>query len=187
MKIQNRLIALASVGVTLSLGACGPARNQKAYEYLPNMIYSVPYDQFSQDQNGKPVMRSTPEGAISRGHAPLHYQKTLEDAERAGRELINPYKPTTATVARGQFLFENYCMACHGVEGKGDGPLIPAYFPPPSYLSDTLVKYTDGRLYYDMTVGIRNMASYAQQISNEDRWYLVHYIRKLQENGRGTK
>ncbi len=39
-------------------------------------------------------------------------------------------QPTTATQkdpnARGKALYVEYCASCHGVDGKGNGPVVPA-------------------------------------------------------------
>jgi len=39
------------------------------------------------------------------------------------------------TVSAGQQYFMRYCSACHGVEGRGDGPAAPALRPPPADLT----------------------------------------------------
>jgi len=39
------------------------------------------------------------------------------------------------TVSAGQQYFMRYCSACHGVEGRGDGPADPALRPPPADLT----------------------------------------------------
>jgi len=39
------------------------------------------------------------------------------------------------TVSAGQQYFRRYCSACHGVEGRGDGPAAPALRPPPADLT----------------------------------------------------
>ena len=42
--------------------------------------------------------------------------------------------PTSAT--SGKEMFEAYCAACHGKEGKGDGPVAPSLKVPPADLTD---------------------------------------------------
>ena len=39
------------------------------------------------------------------------------------------------TVSAGQQYFRRYCSACHGVEGRGDGPAAPALRPLPADLT----------------------------------------------------
>lgn len=39
------------------------------------------------------------------------------------------------TVSAGQQYFVRYCSACHGVDGRGDGPAAPALRTPPADLT----------------------------------------------------
>ena len=36
---------------------------------------------------------------------------------------VNPIAPNSESIAAGQLLFSASCVPCHGVEGKGDGPV----------------------------------------------------------------
>lgn len=73
-------------------------------------------------------------GTIARGHLPLHFTATKEDAVRAGEELRNPYQQPiaaagtpadavtlqaelAASVLRGEGVYRIYCIACHGASG----------------------------------------------------------------------
>jgi mono/diheme cytochrome c family protein len=44
-----------------------------------------------------------------------------------------PGKPTSAQ--RGKQIFSEYCAACHGISGKGDGPAASALKNPPADLT----------------------------------------------------
>lgn len=44
-----------------------------------------------------------------------------------------PVKVTSA--ASGQEMFNNYCAACHGKEGRGDGPVATAFKKAPADLT----------------------------------------------------
>jgi mono/diheme cytochrome c family protein len=43
---------------------------------------------------------------------------------------------TKGDAAKGKVSFENTCVACHGPQGKGDGPAAAALDPKPKNLSD---------------------------------------------------
>ena len=51
----------------------------------------------------------------------------------------------------GERLYRRYCAACHGVEGRGDGPAAAALSPPPTDLTRLdsseaeLMRQIDGR------------------------------------------
>jgi mono/diheme cytochrome c family protein len=153
------------------------------------MVQSVPYDTFAANPNfpdGKTLQLPEP-GTIPRGHLPLHFKATPEDALRAGEELRNPYRADDPKVLqRGKYIYANYCQLCHGATGKGDGPLtVRGVPPPPSFLAEKAVKMRDGQIFHVLTYGQGNMAAYASQIPREDRWYVTAFVRGLQKQGGG--
>jgi len=60
-------------------------------------------------------------------------QKTLEKAP------ITPSNP-----ASGQQMYKDYCAACHGANGKGDGPAAELLKTPPADLT-TMAKRNNGK------------------------------------------
>lgn len=157
---------------------------QPNLEFLPEMVRSIPYDSFSPNPNfrdGKTLQPPVP-GTIPRGFLPLHYEATSQDAERAGEELANPYSPEDpAARQRGDVVYTNFCLPCHGATGRGDGPVVFRGFPgPPSLLSERAIAMKEGRIFHVITYGQRNMPPHAPQISREDRWKAILHIRTLQ-------
>jgi mono/diheme cytochrome c family protein len=156
------------------------------YDFLPEtqMAYSVAYDSFSPNPNFPDgiTLRSPPAGTIARGHLPLHYQPTYEDALRAGQELQNPFTQNDASRReRGSAVFANYCQVCHGTTGEGNGPITQAGFPPPaSLLADRAVQMKDGQMFHVLTYGQLNMPAFNAQLSRADRWSVILYVRMLQ-------
>jgi len=119
-------------------------------------------------------------GTIPRGYQPFHYGPGPEEAIRAGVELRNPFQPTEENLARAEQVFNNYCAVCHGATGGGDGPLIPKYPNPPAYATDKSKALADGNMFHVITLGRNNMPSHAAQVSVDDRWKVILYIRELQ-------
>lgn len=119
-------------------------------------------------------------GTVPRGFQPFHYGPDPAEADRAGRELKNPFQPTSENLARGQYIYTNFCAACHGATGAGDGPIIPKYPNPPSYQIEKSKSLPDGNMFHVITMGRNNMPSHAAQVSADDRWKAILYIRKLQ-------
>ena len=79
-------------------------------------------------------------------------------------------------------LYLVYCGICHGAKLDGNGPLWKGGDGPfpaaPKNLTDPdIVGQGDGQLYYTMTYGKNKMGSYASQLSDKQRWMVVHYIR----------
>ncbi len=181
---MKRGYAIMLVLLLLSLGACQRDPKQPGYEFIPEMVHAVPYEAFAPNPNtadGKTLQRPVP-GTIPRGYLPYLYR---DDRARAATLLNNPLPRSPTVLSQGQHSYETFCLVCHGVMGKGDGPLIPKFPNPPSFHTKSMKALTEGDLYHVITVGSGQMESYASQIAPEDRWALVHYVRELQ--GLGTE
>lgn len=178
-------VLLVGFLLTVALNfALRPDPSRPNFEVFPDMAHSARSNAFSPSKvfaDGQTLQRP-PEGAIPRGWLPLHYRATPEDAARAGAELVNPFAAADPQVrSRGAFVFTTWCQPCHGAGGRGDGPVAQRGFPPPaSLLSGKAVEMRDGQLFHILTYGQANMPSYASQISREDRWKAVSYVRWLQ-------
>ncbi len=88
-----------------------------------------------------------------------------------------------ASLDRGQQRYDIYCSVCHGMTGNGDGMIARRGFNKPlpaSYHQDRLRQAPVGHFFDAMTNGWGAMPSYATQISIEDRWKIIAYIRALQ-------
>jgi len=91
-------------------------------------------------------------------------------------------------IYRGKQRFDIYCAPCHGADGYGQGTIHlralelqqSTWVPPTSMHTDLVRDREEGRLFYFITHGVRNMPAYGKQIPVEDRWAIVAYIRALQ-------
>lgn len=169
----------------VAASACGSASERRGFEYSTDMVYSLAYDSFAPNpvtRDGLTLQRPVP-GTIPRGFLPLHYGRTSEEAERAGRELQNPVPPTARTAAEGQFLFETFCAVCHGKEGAGDGPLVPRIPNPPAYTSARVREMRVGQIFHVISMGSGRMPSYASQLSARERWLIAAHVQTLQSEG----
>lgn len=177
------LIGLVA-GIFVMKWAAGTDPTQPNYRVLPNMADSPAYAAFAANPafaDGH-TLREPPEGAIPRGHLPLHYGADPDEAARAGAELVNPLAHAPEShLGRGAAVYKAFCQACHGAGGLGDGEVtrrgVP---PPPSLLAENAMNLPDGRMFHIITYGQGNMASYASQVSREDRWKVILHIRSLQ-------
>ena len=98
----------------------------------------------------------------------------------AAKELTNPLGTTDAVVSAGRELYHKNCEVCHGYDGKGKTIAGGGLYPPPASLSrNASEKRTDGELFYLIHNGIRNTAMPGWQLSDEQTWQLVSYIRRL--------
>ncbi len=103
-----------------------------------------------------------------------------EDFEQMTR---NPVPDTPESLANGEHLYNTYCFVCHGMEGKGDGPVIKRGFYPMNLTSPAVIARTNGYIYAYIRYGGKvMMPSYRESITSEGAWDVVNYVRKLQGN-----
>lgn len=120
------------------------------------------------------------------GAQPYYYEDTEEDRTRAIAEIIqNPYPITEAGLSRGKNLYNIYCAICHGEKADGAGYLLRddgGKYPvqPANFVSDEFVTASNGRFYHGIIYGKNLMSGYADKLSYEERWQVIHYIRSLQ-------
>lgn len=107
--------------------------------------------------------------------------------EFAGFTPTFPIPIDRAAIDRGQERFNIFCAVCHGQLGDGNG-MIPkrGYRQPPTYHQDRLRRAPVGYIFDVATNGFGAMPDYAAQISVDDRWKIVAYIRVLQLSQQGT-
>jgi mono/diheme cytochrome c family protein len=107
--------------------------------------------------------------------------------EFAGFTTTFPIPIDRAAIDRGQERFNIFCAVCHGQLGDGNG-MIPkrGYRQPPTYHQDRLRRAPVGYIFDVATNGFGAMPDYASQISVDDRWKIVAYIRVLQLSQQGT-
>lgn len=166
---------------------------------LPLALVAVPYIEFFNGMAAQPkakpqslygrtfgqdliAERAAVPGTIPRHYTPYPYSANDDaTAELAGRTLTNPVSITLESLQRGRDRYETFCIVCHGRLGLGDGPVVgPDRFPaPPSLHSDAVKKYKDGQTFHIITRGKGKMPPYADRISPQDRWQIVHYLRVL--------
>lgn len=137
------------------------------------------------------VLQSPPPGSLSRkGQVRLAFSEGRSEsekkaeAERAGRELKNPFAASQANFTRGKLVYERSCAACHGKDGDGaSSALVARGLMAPTVLVSPVVKnMADGQIFYATTYGgPKVMKGLADIISREDRWKAILYIRELQK------
>jgi len=125
------------------------------------------------------AMRHPPAGTVP-------YRSAVEPAAATGlgedgRPVAQgPLPVSAATLARGRARFDVHCAVCHGVLGDGESQvaLNMSLRRPPSLHAYRDVP--DGHLFRVVSSGFGLMPSYANELSVEDRWAVVAYVRALQ-------
>jgi mono/diheme cytochrome c family protein len=92
-----------------------------------------------------------------------------------------PFQVTMEVLARGQERYEIFCTPCHDRLGTGQGMIVRRGFTPARSFHDPRLRDAPaGHFFEVMTQGFGPMPSYANQLSEHDRWAVIAYIRALQ-------
>ncbi|HEX2186307.1 MAG TPA: cytochrome c, partial [Chloroflexota bacterium] len=103
--------------------------------------------------------------------------------------VANPIPASPESLAIGQQLYTQACLACHGAEGRGDGPAGRALRPPPADFRIHLAAgHTDAQLFDWISNGVAGtaMPAFREQLTEEERWHLINYIRTFAPTGTPT-
>jgi len=134
---------------------------------------------------GGQVLQRPPQGTVGRhGLVPLAYGLGKAEAERAGRELKNPFEPTLENFSRGKVVFERACATCHGREGDNNSSVIVAkgLFAPTILVSPIVKAMPDGQIFHISTFGgPQKMKGLGDVLTRDDRWKAILYLRELQK------
>jgi mono/diheme cytochrome c family protein len=70
---------------------------------------------------------------------------------------------------------------CHGALADGHGSLTPAYGGKPANLqAEAFRAFPDGKIYWVIVNGKKAMPPQGADLSTEECWAVVHYLRALQ-------
>ncbi|MCC6444344.1 MAG: DUF3341 domain-containing protein [Armatimonadetes bacterium] len=120
-------------------------------------------------------------GTLAQNQRFFPYKSNDADRKRAGLSMTNPFRPDPESLKHGKQLYDTFCMICHGASGGGDGPVVPKFPNPPNFRSKQSLRLRDGEMFHTITLGRKKMASYASQVSWDERWKIILYIRSLQK------
>jgi mono/diheme cytochrome c family protein len=201
--MKRILIAVGAFSLTLGFISCGGAHgDDPGHAYMPDMYYSRAYETYGYNDvggeydslrkrgvnyTGMPV-----NGTVARGDM-ISYHLTGDSAGLAAANgLKNPLDTTAAApdkMKEAERLYLVNCGICHGPKLDGNGPLPAggAYAAAPANFTLPNIKaLTDGHYFHVITFGIRTMGSYASQLTPDQRWWVIKYIRSKQGPGAGS-
>lgn len=94
----------------------------------------------------------------------------------------NPLPITEQLLLRGQQRFQINCSPCHGATAEGNGitKKINAMGVVANLHDKRIVEMGDGELFYVITNGRNLMGAYGPNVTVQDRWAIVAYLRALQ-------
>jgi mono/diheme cytochrome c family protein len=131
------------------------------------------------------AMRAPPPGTV--GFHGMGDPALLGGLGPDGRPLVRaPLAPTPQLLALGRKRFEIVCATCHGLLGDGESQVALSMSqrrPPNLHLYRDV---PDGYLYQVISQGFGLMPSYAADLTPEERWGVVTYLRALQLSQHAT-
>jgi len=177
------------------------------YDYYKYNRWGSSSEYYEMAKPRKPVMGTIPRGdagnAVSdtpnalsipaNGSVPYYYADTEEERTRAMNEITtNPFPITAEGLERAKPLYNVSCGICHGGAGDGNGWLVDEKNPNVKYpaqpailINDEFTAASEGRFYHAIMYGKNVMGGYADKMSYEERWQVIHYIRALQAKEKG--
>jgi mono/diheme cytochrome c family protein len=137
-------------------------------------------------------MRAAPEGTVPRERITLNPRLTT------GRDVDGPVQSNTEALPNyvatvpipmsrkllelGRKRFDITCATCHGPLADGNSIVATqmALRPPPSLLQAKYVSKPAGYIYEVISKGFGLMANYSAELTVEERWAVVAYLRAVQ-------
>ena len=107
------------------------------------------------------------------------------EVQTLGGELVPP-----EVLNEGHDVYMQYCYACHGEKGDGDGPSAPAYRPPPRDFTTGVFKFggaRPGELPHDdaltglLARGLQGTPMLPWDLSERERHAVVQYLKTFSE------
>lgn len=110
--------------------------------------------------------------------------------------LLTPAAPTSFhqspthfaadSIAEGARVYARHCVACHGDDGRGEGPLAGTLSQwPPTFLSPLLGRRAEGELFWHIVAGMHDAAGhetmppFGQQLDDRQTWAVIDYLKTL--------
>jgi cytochrome c553 len=170
LKLLEKLMMLTSVAI-FAIAGC---RQQMADQ--PHQRPLEPSNFFDDGMASRPVEPGTVARAGKEQNGPRFHSKV-------DGKLVDtfPFEVTMEVLARGQERYEIFCSPCHDRLGTGQGMIVRRGFTPARSFHDPRLRDAPaGHFFEVITQGFGQMPSYANQLSEQDRWAVIAYIRALQ-------
>ncbi|HUJ29128.1 MAG TPA: cytochrome c [Myxococcales bacterium] len=166
----------------LLLAACGDTTLVDPMERQPKFKAFAANPQF---EDGR-AMRDPPAGTVPRERI-IQRPELTTGKDRSGQDVkAIPIQLTPEVMQAGRERFDIYCSVCHGLLGDGVS-LVSTQMslrPPPSL--HKLRSPSPAHVFQVVTEGFGLMASYAPQLTAEERWAVVAYVEALRRSQAAT-
>jgi mono/diheme cytochrome c family protein len=129
---------------------------------------------------------ATSHGAAGGGATHAHQEWTAPPAEYADKK--NDNWADLNAIARGRNIYEQNCVSCHGLDGRGTGPLAASLTHPPADLTNHFHQASgkgDAYLFWRISEGASvepfksmgsAMPSFKNTLEEDERWDTLAYV-----------
>lgn len=186
--ISKKSIPALALSILFMGSSCDRTRNDKGYEYFPDMGHSLAYETYAKNpaMSDSLAMRLPAANTISREVMPYPYPATIEGRALAAAELVNPLEVSPENIKKGKEQYTVFCKGCHGDLGNGEGFLYTSgryAIKPASLLSEKMLNAPEGDIYHVISAGFNVMGAHGHLIRPEDRWKIAMFVKnELQSN-----
>ena len=180
--------------------SCSDVRREPGRVYIPDMQYSRALETYSPldtlEKQGIHYNAMPVPGTIKRGALfpfPIAKDKTGDTTNYVlAKQVQDPVPALDAgQMKEAERLYLVNCGICHGMKLDGNGPLYnsgngPFAAAPKNLIGDAVVSVMpEGQMFYSITYGKNMMGSYASQLSSDQRWMVIKYIKSKQAAAKG--
>ena len=187
-KIKIVLLLTLATGLITLFTSCDSKR-EPGKTYMPDMAYSRAYEAYTPNDLAKEDINYVPypvEGTIRRGDLFPYTLPNDSNGYKMSASVKDPLPPLdTVQMKEAERLFNINCAICHGAKMDAQGPLATGG-KVPAVANLTLAQYVqmpEGTMFHSITYGKGNMGSYASQLSREQRWMVIQYVKHHQGGG----
>jgi mono/diheme cytochrome c family protein len=184
------LIIAVLVSAGIGMVSCNKPRRSPGRAYMPDMYYSRAHETYTSNEGlekervnytGKPVP-----GTVARGDMFAYTIPNNDSGYARSAGIKNPVDSANVDLKEAERLYLVYCGICHGSKLDGDGPLHKGGKGPFTSRPATLIgdsgkgALPPGTIFHVITYGKNAMGSYASQLTPQQRWMVVTYIKSKQ-------
>jgi len=94
-------------------------------------------------------------------------------------QTLNPIQNSESSIRQGRQIYGDLCTGCHGVGGKGNGPIADKLNPKPANLVKRLKNHSEGDFFWKISNGRGPMPGFKDQLSERQIWQVINYIKSL--------
>jgi mono/diheme cytochrome c family protein len=189
MKKIKIVLSIALVTGAVALVAGCDSKREPGKTYMPDMAYSRAYEAYAPNNLAKDDINYIPypvPGTIRRGDLFPYPLANDSNGYRMSASIKDPLPPLDdVQMKEAERLFNINCAICHGAKMDAQGPLSTGG-KVPAVANLTLAQYVqmpEGTMFHSVTYGKGNMGSYASQLTREQRWMVIQYVKKTQGVG----